>query len=150
MFLGVSGGRRVRLTSQPSVRWLSRKCGIPDVTKHYSPPRPGTRIALLFLFLYAELRTELSWKQDNKIKRSLVKTSRFSDFRALRNIWKEQWPLHYTFEHVTCYIAWSTTSVNQYKMFQKELYNRIQNVILRRVLGKRLYLKAYKLAILSI
>jgi hypothetical protein len=37
----------------------------------------------------------------------------------------------------------------QYKVFQKELCNGIANVTVRRVLRKRLHLKAYKLSIVQ-
>jgi hypothetical protein len=55
IFLGVKRSRRIRLiTSLPSVRQLSRQCGILDISQPYRHPWPVT-----FYMLRADLKDQM-------------------------------------------------------------------------------------------
>jgi hypothetical protein len=110
MFLGVNGGRCLRLTSQLFVSWLSRKCGILDVTKPYRPPRPVTGIALLFNLFFT-----LNWTRrarDLIMVLSLPRNTNgnnikwtISGHRAMGSPLYVHTCIHSV--HVTLYTAWS-------------------------------------------
>jgi hypothetical protein len=51
-----------------------------------------------------------------------------------------------TGQKINCFFS---ISLSNYRVFQKELYSRILNVTVWRVLRKRLFLKSYKLSIVA-
>jgi hypothetical protein len=92
-FLGVKGGRRVRLTTPPSsVSRLSRQCGILDISQTYRPPRPVEGVAFF------------NYKNVNIIKH-LIKPIYIYIYIYIRNFTFYFYPL----QHVSCF-QWTVHS----------------------------------------
>jgi hypothetical protein len=76
---GVKNDRRARLTSPPSISWLSRKYKSLDVSQPYRTSRPVAGTALLFftlfcqtgLWLSSHTRSNSDFRAENRIADSL-------------------------------------------------------------------------------
>jgi hypothetical protein len=83
IFLGVKGGRRVRLTvSPPSVSWLSRECGKPQPLTILRASTICTGITLPYL--YNRLDVEVRWTIMTYIISDLrqISVSKNANYRA--------------------------------------------------------------------
>jgi hypothetical protein len=75
MFLGVERGRCIRLTTLlQSMSWLSRQCGIFNISQPYSPPRPVTGITIITITPWPESASELYRSSDRRMSAKLVPT----------------------------------------------------------------------------
>jgi hypothetical protein len=68
VFWEIESGRRVTLTSPPSVNPLSRQCEILNISQPYRLPRPDTGIVLLIIIIIHFYTKKNKNKQNPSVK----------------------------------------------------------------------------------